>query len=159
MVKAMTMPPATYWNIHISNKPKVWQAVLCLCFRYCWWVAWFWRIVLVRREFNSTDYQATLSLVSQIQKEDSIGTLLAVFQGFSAKMFLKPRFSKKHDRDLEQNPPAPTSMVYRSTSEPLDFIADFNGKYSLVLWSCHFSIFSSQGQVNSISITFLAELE
>ena len=54
---------------------------------------------------------------------------------------------------------APTSMAYRSTSKPLDFIPDFNGKYLLMLWSYYFSIFYSQRQVNSISITFLAESE
>ena len=117
------------------------------------------RIILVRGEFSSTDCQATLSLASQIEKEDSIDSLLTVFNVFFAEMLLKPRFHKQHNRDLEQNPLAPTSMAYRSTSQPLEFIADFNGKYLLILWSCHFSIFSSQGQVNSISITFLAELE
>ena len=115
--------------------------------------------VLGRGAFNSTDCQATLSLANQIQKEDSIDILLTVFKVFLAKMLLKPRFRKQHNKGLEQDPLAPTSMVYRSTSQPLYFIADFNGKYLLILWSCYFSIFSSQGQINSIIITFLAKLE
>ena len=80
--------------------------------------------------------------------------LLTVFQVFFGKMLLKPRFCKQHNKDLEQNPLAPTSTAYTSTSQTLKFIADFNGKYLLILWSCHFSIFSSQGQVNSVTITF-----
>ena len=36
--------------------------------------------VLVRGEFNSTDCQTTLSLPSQIQKEDSIDNLLTIFK-------------------------------------------------------------------------------
>ena len=70
-----------------------------------------------------------MSLASLIEKEDSIDDLLTVFKGFFAKM-LKPRFRKQHSKDLEQNPLALTSMAYRSTSQPLEFIADFNnGKY------------------------------
>ena len=83
--------------------------------------------VLVRGKFNSTDCQTTLSLASQIQKEDSIDSLLTVFKVFFAKMLLRLRLRKQHIRDLEQNPLAPTSMAYRSTPQPLDFIADFNG--------------------------------
>ena len=82
-----------------------------------------------RGAFNSTDCQATLSLASQIQNEDSTDSLHTVFKVFLAKMLLKPRFHKQHNKDLEQNPLAPTLMAYRSTSQPLDFIADFNGKY------------------------------
>ena len=74
-------------------------------------------------------------------------------------MFLKPRFHKQFNTDLEQNSLAPTSLTYRSISQALDFISDFNGQYLLILWSCNFSIFSLQGQVNSISITFSAELD
>ena len=72
---------------------------------------------------------------------------------------LKPRFCKQHKKNLEQYPLAPFLMAYISTSQPLEFIADINGKHLLILCSYHFSIFSSQEQVNSISITFLAELE
>ena len=100
-----------------------------------------------------------LFLASQIQKEDSIVSLITVFQDFLTKMLLKPWFHKQHNKDLEQNHLASTSMAYRPTSQPLDFIAHFNGKYLLTLWSCDFSIFSSQGQVNSIRIIFLDELE
>ena len=103
--------------------------------------------VLGRVVFNSTDSQATLSLASQIQKENSIDSLITVFKFFFAKMLLKPRFCKQHHKDLEQNPLAQTSMAYRSTSQPLDFIVNFNGKYLLILWSCH-----------SISITFFGRI-
>ena len=102
---------------------------------------------------------STLSLASQIQKEDFIDSLLTVFKVFFAMMLLKPRFRKQNNKDLEQNALGPTSMAYSSTSQPLEFIVDFHGKYLLILWLCHFSIFSSKGQANSISITFLAGLE
>ena len=80
--------------------------------------------VLVRGEFNSTD--------CQIQKEDSIDNLLLVFKVFYAKMLMKTMFCKQHNKDLEDNPLAPTSMAYRSTSQSLKLIADFNGKYLLI---------------------------
>ena len=82
-----------------------------------------------RGAFNSTDWQATLSLPSQIQNEDSIDSLLTVLKVFFAKMLLKARFCKQHNKNLEQNLQAPTYMACRSTSQPLDFIADFSGKY------------------------------
>ena len=67
------------------------------------------------------------------------------FEGFFfAKILLKPRFRKQHNKDLEQNHLTPSLIAYRSTSQPLDFIGDFNGNYLLILWPCHFSIFSSQ---------------
>ena len=88
--------------------------------------------VLVRGEFNSTDCQTTLSLASQIQKEDSIDNLLLVFKVFYAKMLIKPVFCKQHNKELEDNPLAPTSMPYRSTFQSLKLIADVNGKYFLI---------------------------
>ena len=103
--------------------------------------------VLVRGKFNSTDHQTMLSLTSQIQKEDSIHNLLTVFNVFYAKISLKYRFCKQHNKDLEQNPLTSTWMAYRPTSQPLEFIVDFNGKYILMLWSCHFFKLTSQGQV------------
>ena len=113
-------------------------------------------VILVRGVFNPLDFQNTFR---QTYKKDFIDSLLTVFKVFFAKMLFKPRFRKQHNKDLEQNPLAHTLMTYRSTSQPLDFITDFNGKCLLILWSCNFSIFSFQGQVNSISITFLAEFE
>ena len=89
--------------------------------------------VLVRAKFNPTDCQTTFSLTSQIQKEDSIHNLLTVFKVFYAKILLKYRFCKQHNKDLKQNPLASTWMAYRSTSQPLEFIANFNGKYILML--------------------------
>ena len=43
--------------------------------------------VLVRGEFNSTDCQTTLSLPSQIQKEDSIDNLLTIFKVFFLRYY------------------------------------------------------------------------
>ena len=60
-------------------------------------------VVLVRGEFNSTDCQITLFLASQIQKENSTGSLFTVFKVFFAKTLLKPMFRKQHNKDLEQN--------------------------------------------------------
>ena len=88
---------------------------------------------MVRGKFNSTDHQTMLSLTSQIQKEDSIHNLLTVFNVFYAKISLKYRFWKQHNKDLEQNPLTSTWMAYRPTSQPLEFIVDFNGKYILML--------------------------
>ena len=68
--------------------------------------------VLVKGEFNSADSQTTFSLASQIQKEDSINNLFTVFFFFFTKM-LKPRIHKQQNKDLKQNPLAPTSMAYR----------------------------------------------
>ena len=118
----------------------------------------FGGVDLFRGEFNSTDCQNTLSLASQIQKL-RIPLFPHSFQSFFTRVLLTPRFCKQHNKDLEQYPLAPTLMAYISTSQPLEFITDINGKYLLILCSYHFSIFSSQEQVNSISITFLAELE
>ena len=86
------------------------------------------QVVLLRREFNSTDCQTTLPLTSHTQNEDSIDSSLTSFKVVFAKMLFKPIFHKQRNKDLEQNPLAPTLMAYRSTSQPLDFIADFNGK-------------------------------
>ena len=86
------------------------------------------QVVLLRGKFNSTDCQTTLPLTSLTQNEDSIDSLLTSFKVVFAKMLLKPIFHKQRNKDLEQNPLAPTLMAYRSTSQPLDFIAEFNGK-------------------------------
>ena len=45
--------------------------------------------VLGRAAFNSTEYQATLSLASQIEKEDSIDSLLTAFKGFFCKAVIE----------------------------------------------------------------------
>ena len=67
---------------------------------------------MLRREFNSKDSQTMLSLTSQIQKQDFKENLLAVFKVFFARVLLKPRFRKQHNKDLEQHLLAPTSMAY-----------------------------------------------
>ena len=100
--------------------------------------------VLRRGDFDSTDCHATLSLASQIQKTIPLTVCFTVLKVFFAKTLLKPRFRKQHNQDLEQNHLAPSLMAYRSTSQPLDFIGDFNDNYLLILWPRHFSIFSSQ---------------
>ena len=77
--------------------------------------------VFGRQDFNSADCHTILSLASQIQKEDSVDNLLFFF--FCRNL----GYANNTNKDLEQNPLAPTLMAYRSTSQPLEFIADFNG--------------------------------
>ena len=79
--------------------------------------------VFGRQDFNSADCHTILSLASQIQKEDSIANLLIFFFFFCRNL----GSANNTNKDLEQNPLAPTLMAYRSTSQPLEFVADFNG--------------------------------
>ena len=98
-------------------------------------------------------------LASQIQKEHSIEDLLNFLIVFLISLLLKPSLLKQHKTDLEQYPVAPTSTVKSSTHQPLDSIIVFKGKYLLILVPCHDSIFSSQGHVSSMRITFLKLFE
>ena len=75
------------------------------------------------------------------------------------RVLLKPSFLRQHQTDLEQCPLAPTSTAKSSTDHPLDSIVAFKAKYLLILVRYHDSMFSSQGHVNSMSITFLKTLE
>ena len=93
-------------------------------------------------------------LASQIQKEHSID-LLNFLIVFLVSLLLKPNFLKQHKTDLEQYPLAPTSTAKSSTHQPLDSMIAFKAKYLLILVPCQDSLFSSQGHVSSMRITFL----
>ena len=78
---------------------------------------------------------------------------------FLVRVLLKPSFLKQHKTDLEQYPLVPTSTVKSSTHQPLDSMIVFKDKYLLILVLCQDSIFSSQGHVRSMRITFLKLFE
>ena len=93
---------------------------------------------------------------SQIQNEDSIEDLLNFLIEFLISLLLKHSFLKQHKTDLEQyHPLAPTSTAKSSTHQPLDSLIFFKAEYFLILVPCQDSIFSSQGHVSSMRITFL----
>ena len=104
-------------------------------------------------------FQCLLFLASQIQKEHSIEDLLNFLIVFLIQVLLEPSFLKQHKTDLEQYPLAPTSTAKSSTHQPLDSMTVFKAKYLLILVLCQDCIFSSQGHVSSIRITFLKLLE
>ena len=104
-------------------------------------------------------FQYLLFLASQIQKEHSIEDLLNFLIVFLIRVLLKPSFLKQNKTDLEQYPLAPTSTAKSSTHQPLDSMTVFKAKYLLILLLCQDCIFSSQGHVSSIRITFLKLLE
>ena len=104
-------------------------------------------------------FQCLLFLASQIQKEHSIEDLLNFLIVFLIQVLLKPSFLKQQKTDLEQYPLAPTSTAKSSTHQPLDSMTVFKAKYLLILALCQDCIFSSQGHVSSIRITFLKLLE
>ena len=104
-------------------------------------------------------FQCLLYLASQILKEHSIEDLLNFLVVFLIRVLLKPSFLKRHKTDLEQYPLAPTSTAKSSTHQPLDCMTVFKAKYLLILVVCQDCIFSSQGHVSSIRITFLKLLE
>ena len=99
--------------------------------------------------------QSLLVLASQIQNEHSIEELLNVLIVFLIRVLLRPSFLKQYKTDLEQYPLAPTSTAKSSTDQPLDSMIVFEATYLLILVLCQGSIFSSQGHVSSIRITFL----
>ena len=100
-----------------------------------------------------------LFLASQIQNEHSIEDLLNFLIVFLIRVLLKPSFLKQHKTNLEQYPLAPTSTAKSSTHQPFDSIIVFKAKYLLILILCQDSIFSSQGHLGSMRITFLKLLE
>ena len=100
-----------------------------------------------------------LFLDSQIQNEHFIQDLLHFLIVFLVRVLLKPSFLKQHKTDLEQYPLAPTSTAKSSTHQPLDSMVVFKAKYLLILALCQDSIFSSQGHVSSMRITFLKLFE
>ena len=99
------------------------------------------------------EVHSLLFLASQIQKEHSMDDLLKFLMLFLIRLLLKPSFLRQHKTDLEQYPLAPTSTAKSSTDHPLD------SKYLLILVLSHDSMFSLQGHVNSMNITFLKMLE
>ena len=100
-----------------------------------------------------------LFLVSQIQKEHSMDDLLKFLMVFLIRVLLKPSFLRQQKADLEQYFLALTSTEKSSTDHPLDSIVVFKDKYLWILVLCQDSMFSSQGHVNSMSVTFLKALE
>ena len=96
-----------------------------------------------------------LFLASQIQNEHSIEDFLNFLIVFVIRGLLKPSFLNSIKQDLEQHPLAPTSTAKSFTQQPLDSMIVFKTKYLLILVLCQDSIFSSQGHVSSMRITFL----
>ena len=105
------------------------------------------------------EVHSLLFLASQMQKEHFMDELLKFLMLFLIRVLLKPSFLRQHKTDFEQYPLAPTSTAKSFTDHPLDSIVAFKAKYLLILVLCHDSMFSSQGHVNSMSITFLKTLE
>ena len=103
--------------------------------------------------------QSLLFLASQIQNKHSIEDLLKFLIVFLIRALLKPSFLKQHKTDLKEYPLVPTSTVKTSTHQPLDPMIVFKAKYLLILVLCQDSIFSSQGHVSSMRITFLKLFE
>ena len=64
-------------------------------------------------------------------------------------LLLKPSLLRQIGNDLEEYPRAPTSIANRSTAQPFFSMTLASGVYLFNFWECQFSIFSSQGQVNS----------
>ena len=84
--------------------------------------------------------------------------LLNFLMLFLIGVVLKPSFLGQHKRDLEQYPLALTSTAKSFTDHPLDSIVLSEARYLLILGLCHDSMFSSQENVNSMSITFVEAL-
>ena len=83
--------------------------------------------------------------------------LLNFLMLFLIRVVLKLSFLRQHKRDLEQYPLVPTSTAKSFTDHPLDSIVVSEARY-LILGLCHDSMFSSQENVNSMSITFVEAL-
>ena len=60
----------------------------------------------------------------------------------------KSSLLRQFGNHLEEYPRAPTSIANRSTAKPFFSINLASGVYLFNFWECHFSISSSQGQVN-----------
>ena len=100
-----------------------------------------------------------LFLFTQIQKQDSTDNLLSSLMVDLTKLLCNPRAWKQHITDRAQKPLAPTSTAKRCMVQPLNSMVVFSGRYLVNFSSWKFFMFSSHGQVNSIRINFLAELE
>ena len=105
------------------------------------------------------EVQSLLFLASQIQNEHSIEDLLNFLIVFLIRVLLNPSFLKQHKTDLEQYPLAPTSTAKSSKHQPSDSMIVFKAKYLLILVLYQDSIFSSQGHISSMRITFLKLFE
>ena len=103
--------------------------------------------------------QSLLFLASQIQNEHSIEDLLNFLIVFLIRVLLKHSFLQQHKTGLEQYFLEPTSTAKSSTHQPLDLMIVFKAKYLLILVQCQDSIFSSQGHVSSMGISFLKLFE
>ena len=97
----------------------------------------------------SCDFQSLLFLFTQMEKEDSIHSLLSSLMVDLTKMLCNPTVWKQHIPDLAK----------RCSLQTWDSMVVFIGRYLLNFLSCHLSLFSLHEQVNSIRITFLVELE
>ena len=75
------------------------------------------------------------------------------------RVLLKPSFLKQLKTDLQQYSIAPTSSAKSSTHQPLDCMIVFKAKYLLILILSQDFIFSTQGHVSSMRITFIKLFE
>ena len=103
-------------------------------------------------ELDGLVISSLLFLFSQMQKEDSIDSLLRSLMIDLTKLLCKPRAGKQHITDLAQKPLAPNSAAKRCMLQPLDLMVVFSGRYLLNFLACYFSMYSSHGQVNSVRI-------
>ena len=101
------------------------------------------------------EVQSLLFLASQIQKEHSREDLLNFLIEFLKRVLLKSSFLKQHKTGLEQYSLEPAFTAQSSTHQLLDYMIVFKAKYLLILVLCPDSIFSLQGLVSSMRITFL----
>ena len=115
------------------------------------------RLQLAVEGFKSLMFLASYKM-TKIQNEHSKEDLLNFLIVLLIRVLLKPSFLKQHKTDLEQYPLAPTTAK-SSTHQPLDSMIVFKAKYLLILVLCQDSIFSSQGHVSSMRITFLKLFE
>ena len=113
----------------------------------------------LRLQLAVEEVQPLLFLASLIQSEHFIEDLLSFLIVFLIRVLLRPSFLKQHKTDLEQYPLVPNSTAKCSTHKPLDSVIVFKAKYLLILVLSQDSIFSSQGHVSSIRVTFLKFFE
>ena len=116
------------------------------------------RLQLAVEGFKSLLFLASYKM-TKIQNEHSKEDLLNFLIVLLIRVLLKPSFLKQHKTDLEQYPLAPTSTAKSPTHQPLDSMIAFKAKYLLILVLCQDSIFSSQGHVSLMGITFLKLFE
>ena len=113
----------------------------------------------LRLQLAAEGVQSLLFLASQIENDHSIEDLLNFLKVFVITVLLKPSLLKQHKTDLEQYSVAPTSSTKTSTHQPLDTMIVFKAKYLLILILSQDFIFSTQGHVSSMRITFIKLFE